>query len=144
MTTVAEAQTAIRARAEADFSAYPLRWKNEPSPLQETPAGLVYVELIVEDSSFVAFGGGRGANLQRSTGRIEAHFMLPRGIPDSGAALDTALDNAEAFAALFRSYRDATISCFAAEVYPMSGKTMDGNYDHVATVIINLQFDKTG
>lgn len=144
MTTVAEAQTLIRTRAEANFAAYPLRWKNEPAPLLDAPTAFVFVELIVEDASFVAFGGGRGANLQRSTGRIEAHFFLPLGIPDSGTALTAALNNAEAFAAVFRSYRDTVISCFAAEVFPQSGRTEDGSYDHVATVIVDIWFDKVG
>lgn len=144
MTTVAEAQTAIRSRAEANFTAYPWRWKNETAPLPDAPAAFVYGELIVEDSAFAGFGGGRGANLQRTTGRFEAHVMVPVGIPDSGAALDAALDNAEAIAAVFRSYRDSAISCFAAEVFPVSGTDESGNYNYVATVIVDLQFDKIG
>lgn len=141
MPTVAEVQSALRARAEANFTAAPLRFKNEGTALPVdgggAPAGFVYVELLVENAGIVAFGGGRGSNLQRSIGRIEAHVLTPVGY-----GLDTGLGWAEQFCAVFRGQRVDNINYGAAEVFPQDGKTEDGSYAHIATAIIDLSFDK--
>lgn len=139
MTTLAQAQAAIRSRLEANYTATPLRWKNEDTPPPDTPVAFVHVEVIVERSYFAAFGGGRFANLQRTECRIEAHVLVP-----VGTGVNTGLTNAEAIAAVFRSYRDTDISCFAAQAFPESGHSQDGSYDHVATVIVDFHFDLTG
>lgn len=139
MTTVAAVQAAMRATLEAGFTAAPLRFKNEPAPLPDEPAPFVYVELAVEDHDFIAFGGGRGGNLQRTTGRIEAHVLVPVG---TGVA--SGLLWAEAIAALFRGRRIDGVSYGSAEALPGAGRSDDGNYDLAAIVEIDLFFDKTG
>lgn len=139
MTTVAEVQSAIRARAEANFMAVPLRFKNEDALLPDVPTAFAFVELIIEDHGLVAFGGGAGANMQRTSGRIEAQFLVPIG---TGA--DDGLTDAETFAAVFRAKSLSGITYRGAEVYPGAGKSDDGSYDLAATVIIDLHFYKTG
>lgn len=139
MTTVADVQSAMRARAEANFTAIPLAFKNEDYELPATPAAFAFVELNVVDHGLVAFGGGAGANMQRSEAEIEAQILVPigQGVADG-------LAWAEQFAAVFRAKALGGITYRGAEVYPGTGRTDDGNYDHVATVIVDLHFYKTG
>jgi hypothetical protein len=139
MTTVAAAQAVIRSLLETQLPALSFKWQNEKFIVPNTPAPFAHVELIVEGMEIIAFGGGRGANLQRTIGRIEAQVMVA-----ANTAVATGLATAEDIAAVFRGYRDADISCFACEVFPETGATIDGNYAHVATTIVDLHFDKTG
>ena len=139
MTTVAAAQAVIRARLEAQLPALSFKWQNESFIVPNTAAPFAHVELIVEGMEFAGFGGGRFANLQRTTGRIEAQVMVR-----ANTAVATGYATAEDIAAVFRSFRDEDISCFTAEVFPEFGRTEDGNYNHVATVICDLHFDKIG
>lgn len=140
MTTVAQAQAAIRSRLEANpITGLALRWPNETAALPGEPAPFAYVELLVDDAAIVGFGGGRHANLHRTTGRIEAQVLIP-----TGTAVADGLAYGESIATLFRSYRDADLNCFAAEVWPEAGASDDGNYMHVAVVIVELHFDKIG
>src|SRR5262245_52697173 len=131
MATMAQVQAAIRARLEANFLALPLRWKGETTPLPDTPAAHVLVEILVDGHSFVAYGGGRGGNLQRTEGVIAAHVMIPLAVTGVG----TGYDHAEAICAVFRGFRDASdlYSCFSAEVIPIGQRSEDGNYDLNAT-----------
>ncbi len=119
MTTATQARQAVRLRMEAGGITYngvavPLRWQNEAGdPLPDDPAPFVYTEFLVEQARVAAFGGGRGANLHRNTCRVEGYVFVPKGW-----GLDAAESIAEQAAALFRSHRDATISCFTARVVP--------------------------
>lgn len=135
MPTVQAVQSAIRTRIEAGFTAAELRFKNESVDVPDD--AFVYVELIVEDSSIVAFGGGRGSNLQRTNARIEAHVLVP-----VGEGMSEGLGWSETIAAIFRGQRMDDVSYFDAEVFPMDGKSEDGKFCHVATAIVSLFFDK--
>lgn len=146
MTTLTEAKAAIRARLEANFTAIALRWPNEGETIPDEPAPFAFTEVIAEDAFYAGFGGGRGANLQRTPGRIECHILAARG-----TGTEDGEGWAEDICALFRSYRDGTISCFAAEVFPplegppfTGGAAGSGNYKHVATAVIDFHFDRTG
>lgn len=119
MTTASQARAAVRARMEAggityNGAAVPMRWPNEAGdPLPDEPAPFVYTEFMVERAEVAGFGGGRAANLHRNTCRIEGYVFVPKGW-----GLDASEDIAEQIATLFRSHRDATISCFSARVSP--------------------------
>lgn len=140
MTTIAQASAAVRARLEANFTAATLHWQNEDNILPDTPEAFVFVEpVIVEGHEFIAFGGGQGGNLQLTEGRFEAQVMVPLG---TGVA--SGLAWAEEIATVFRSQTFSDVSCWAAQAYPGSGRTEDGSYAHVATVIVDLHFYMTG
>jgi len=119
MTTTKEAYAVLRTRLEGSNSLPPLRWQAEDEDstgavaLPDTPAPFLYTEFLTEPGELVSFGGGRGANRYRIPARLEVFVFIPKGW---GLAL--ALDHAETAAALFRSYRDPDVSCFAASVHP--------------------------
>jgi len=114
MTTASQAFAVIKARLEANPGLGPYRWPNEDAPaLPDTPASFVFIDFNPDRGFFAAFGGGRGANEQHNTAALTLYQFVPRG-----EGLASATDKAEALAALFRSYRDADISCFAASVIP--------------------------
>jgi hypothetical protein len=139
MATLAQAKAAVRARFDAGFTAIPVRYQREDTILPDQPEPFVFVEFDLDPPEYAGFGNGRGGNLQRVTGEILAHVLVPVGWGDADA------DGwGEQIAALFRSYRDDTISCFAAEPLPMTGKTEDGSYAHAVTVVIDIQYDKVG
>lgn len=142
MTTVAEVHAAVKALLTANFSTIDVRYKGDSTILPNEPPPMAFVEVIVDGTDIVAFGGGRGGNLQRSTGRIEASIMMPTGGGTIGYALG--LGYAESIAAVFRGQRTSSpeVSYFAAEVFPESGHTEDGTMEHVATATVNLWFDK--
>lgn len=119
MTTASQARQSVRLRMEAgnivyDGAAVPLRWQNEAGePLPDEPAPFVFTEFLVENARIAGFGSGRGGNLHRNTCRVEGYVFVPKGW-----GLDAAESIAEQVAALFRSHRDDTISCFTARVAP--------------------------
>lgn len=153
MTTAAEARAAVRTRLTNAGIAYggaavPLRWPNEAGgPLPDVPAPFIYTEFNSDRAILAGYGGGRGDNLYRNPARIEAYVFVPKGV-----GLDAAEAIAEQIATLFRSYRDADISCFDATVYP-GGDGADltpaglssevGNY-FWASVEVRLHFDQVG
>src|SRR4029077_12896390 len=119
MTTTSEAYRALRGLLEAEPSLPPLRWQNEDEDstgavaLPDTPAPFLYTTFETEPAELVSFGGGRYANRYRNPARLDVFVFIPKGW-----GLTYATDYAETAAALFRSYRDSEISCFAATVYP--------------------------
>jgi hypothetical protein len=139
MPTVAAVQSAIRTRLEANFTALPLRWQNEHAPLPDDPTGFVHVEIDLRLPNFVAFGGGRGQNLQRVFGEINAHVLMP-----AGTGLAIGLQHAESICAVFRGLRVDDISYDAASPLPGTGTVTDGNYAHAAEAYISLYFDSLG
>lgn len=157
MATAKDARLAVRARIEAGGISVPLRWPNEAqdsegnTELPDTAAPFIYCEFQNEGPEFgrgpSAFGGGRGQNLYRCDAVFEAYVFVPKG-----EGLDEAETLAEQVAALLRSYRTATISCFDATVYPGGdgadlkppGLTSEvGNY-FWARCEVNLQFEQIG
>jgi hypothetical protein len=148
-------RTIIEAASIVDSSSAPVpfRWQNENADsfgnaeLPSEPSPFVYCEFITEKAYLAGFGGGRSQNLYRNPARLDAYVFVPRG-----EGMDEAESIAEQIAALFRSYRDANISCFDATVYPGGdGASIQpagmnspvGNYFYAVTEI-SLHFDQIG
>lgn len=152
MTTATEAYAVLRGILEGGID-LPLRWQNENmdsegnAALPDMPAAFLYTEFLADRAELVAFGGGRGQNLYRNPARLDIYVFVPRG-----QGLAVALQYAETAAALFRSYRDNDVSCFAATVYPGGdgadlvppGLRSEVNNYFYATVEIELFFDLIG
>lgn len=117
MATASEAFAVLRGILEAGLL-LPLRWQNEDADsggavaLPDTPAAFVYTIFEPQRAELVSFGGGRGQNRYRNPATLDMFVFVPRG-----QGLAVAMDYAETAATLFRSYRDTTVSCFAATVY---------------------------
>jgi len=140
MPTIDQVHGSVKTRLAAQFTAIALRFRDDSTLLPDTPVPFAFVELVIEGFGFVAFGGGRGANLQRTPGHIEAHLLVPIG---SESAAD-ALAWAEAICAVFRGQRVDDINYGAAQVMPATGRSEDGNHDHIATALIDFSFDQLG
>jgi hypothetical protein len=150
--TASEARLVMRARIETAAIALravpvPFRWQNEAAQLPDTPATFVYCEFLTGRARVAGYGGGRGRNLYRNPATFTAYVFVPK---DSG--LDDAEAIAEQIAALFRSYRDDSISCFDASVHPGGDgaelkppglASVVGNYFY-AVAEISLHFDQIG
>jgi hypothetical protein len=118
-TTTKDAIAALRARLDAPDSAItiPMYWHgDDPPTLPDTPAAFAYVVFNNNGSGSgpIEFGGGRGRNRYRNTATLEAYVFAP-----AGEGMSVALDYAEAIAARLRSFRDASVSCFSADVIPV-------------------------
>ena len=153
MTTATQAYAALRARLEANVPTYggspiALRWQNEDGgPLPDEPSPFIYCEFIAERGRLASFGGGRGNNMYRNPAVLDMFVFVPKGW-----GLPPATDIAETAATLFRSYRDADVSCFDASVLP-GGDGADlkppglssevGNY-FWAAVEVSLHYDQIG
>jgi hypothetical protein len=155
MTTASAAFAIIRARLidnkPAALTAFRFQNENEDSngvvALPDPPAAFAYVEFLVGSARLVSFGAGRGANRYRNQARIVAYVFVP-----SGEGLAAATDLAEAIATLFRSYRDADLSCFQAVVMPGGegaaisppGLSSDVNNYWWSAVECGFHFDQIG
>lgn len=143
MPTLPTAVASMKARIAANFSAAAVRYHNEDTALPDDPAPFIFVEFIAERPFLAGFGGGVGANLQRTGGRIEAHVLVP-----VGSGIEDGLSYAETFAAVFRGLRVDDISFVGldgelAQVFPADGATDDGSYSHVATTLVPFYFDQS-
>ena len=156
MATITTAFAAIRARLEAvaitdaEGNTLPFRWQYEDGgPLPEDPTAFCHVEMENFGAGRfpVGYGGGSGNNLYRNEGLVNAYVFVPNG---QGISVAVALG--EQVAARLRSYRDSTISCFAASVHPIgdgtsiapSGLNSEVNNYTCAVVEIAIQFDQVG
>lgn len=140
MPTVAEVYSAVKARTSASFSALPVVYKGEGEELPNKAEAFILIELIVDaGSEFVAFGGGRGKNVQRSTGAVLGHVLYP-----VGTGFSEGFEKGESLAQVFRGQRLNDVSYGAAQVLPSEGRSSNGNYENVATVFIPLTFDSLG
>lgn len=154
MTTASQAFAVIRARLEANVptvqgAAVPLRWQGSTGdPLPDEPAPFIYIEMNTDPGSLVSFGGGRTSNRYRNPAVIDAYCFTPSSWGDPQYAMDIA----EQVAALFRSYRDADISCFDASVFPLGegasikppGLNSEVDNYYAASAQISLFFDLVG
>lgn len=152
MTTATQAYQALRGVLEAGMS-LPLRWQNEDADsngavaLSDTPAAFIYTEFNTDQAELVGFGGGRFSNLYRNPARLDIYIFVPRG-----QGLTVALDYAETAAALLRSYRDSSVSCFGASVYPGGdgaalqppGLASEVNNYYYSVAEVSLFFDLVG
>jgi hypothetical protein len=147
--TASQAYAAVKARLDGAGFSFPLRYQGEDSgPLPDTPATFAFVVFGNDGSGRgpVAFGGGRGANLYRNQGVIEAFVFVP-----NGEGLSAAMDAAELVAARLRSFRD-TISCFSADVIPVGegskiappGLNSEVSNYQCAVAEIAMHFDQIG
>jgi hypothetical protein len=110
----------------------PLRFRGEPSPpLPNTPAPFVFTFFGASRSGVIEVGGGAGANRHRNPGVAAILVFVPNDWGEPPAT-----DIAEAFAKLFRSYKDNGVTVEDATVYPgghgadiaVPGLTEPGNY----------------
>src|SRR5690349_6443691 len=121
MTTITQAFTAIRGKLTEAPSITTFRFQGEDGGrLPNQPEAFAYVEVenFGPGRGPTAFGGGRGNNLYRNEGLINAYVFTPNGW---GLADTVAL--AEQVAARLRSYRDDYVSCFSASVHPIGEGT---------------------
>lgn len=159
MTAITQAFAAIRSRLEGGsytdgagnaLATSWLRFQGEDGgPLPDTPAPLAYIELenFGAGRGPAAYGGGRGGNLYRNEGLINAFVFVP-----NGHGLSVAIALAEQVAARMRSFRDSDISCFSAVVRPIGegtsivprGLRSEVNNYTCAVVEIAFHFDQTG
>jgi hypothetical protein len=115
MVTATQAFAAVRARLNAGSYPYPLYYHgDDPVILPDAPTSFAFVVFNNEGSAAVSFGGGRGSTVYRNRARVEAFVFLP-----AWQGLEMAMDYAETVAVRLRSYRDDSISCFAADVIPV-------------------------
>jgi hypothetical protein len=147
--TASQAMAAVRARLAAGTYSFSLYYHGDDAPiLPDTPATFGFVVFSNEGSRLAAFGGGRGNNLYRNSARVEVFVFSPIGY-----GLEAVLDHAETVAGQLRSFRDSSISCFAADVMPLgpgSDNAVPGlsrsevsNYS-CALVEATLSFDQIG
>jgi hypothetical protein len=150
MTTISGALAAAKARLATVSNGVPLRYKgDQQTPLPDTPTAFGYVVFNNEGSggSPIAFGGGRGNNLYRYRAFIEVYVFSPM---DEGESV--VLGYAETIAAHMRSFRDADISCYSADVVPVGegsrlsppGLVSEVNNYQCAIVEITMTFDQVG
>ncbi len=148
MSTFAEVVASLKAQAAAHVTSLPVYWDKAAKPrLPGKPAPFVFFLLETDPARFVAFGGGRGANLQRIRGELIGLVFVPR---DWGLEQHAAYG--EHVAAAFRSFRDQHVSCFAAAPQP----AVDGSnlkppglssevVNYACTVVsVAFQFDQVG
>jgi hypothetical protein len=151
-TTASQAFAEIRARLDAADSgiSIPRFYQGDDPPiLPDTPAPFVFFVFNNEGSGSgpVGYGGGRGRNLYRNRGSVEAYTFSPLG-----EGLQVVCDHAETVAARMRSYRSAGLSCFSADVIPIGpgssisvpGLTSEVSNYQCAVAEIALQFDQIG
>lgn len=147
MTTISDAWSAIRARAEAQLSGLTLWWPFEDNVLPDDPAPFVYFDLDMARARVIEYGGGQARNRHRNEGELHAYVFVPRGY-----GMADALSRGETVAAAFRSYRVTDIKCAEASVHPLGEgaelvppglDSIAENYS-AALVIVQLYFDQIG
>jgi hypothetical protein len=150
MTTASGAFGVLKSRLTSNkpASLTDLRWQSEDQgPLPDTPAAFAYTEFVTDASAVVSFGGGRAQNRYRNPARLDVYVFVPRG-----GDLADALTLGESVASIFRSYRDADVSCFDATVYPFGngsdlkppGMSSDVGSYYCVVVEVSLFFDLIG
>jgi hypothetical protein len=148
--TAGEALAAVRSRLESGSLGITLYWHgDDPPTLPDTPTAFAYLVFNNEGSRLASFGGGRGANLYRNRARLEAYMFAPS---TGTAGMAPVMAQAETIAARLRSFRDATISCFGADVIPVGpgsnisppGLRSEVNNYLCAVAEIDISFDQIG
>jgi hypothetical protein len=147
MSTTAAALAALKAQLTG--LAFTIYWQGDPAPiLPDTPTAFGYGVFDNHGSGFgpAAFGGGRTNNLYRNQATLEVYTFSPARY---GAGV--VLDHAETVATRLRSFRDASVSCFNADVIlighgsqiAVPGINEVNNYQ-CAVAEVSLHFDLIG
>jgi hypothetical protein len=148
MSTFAQVVASLKARAASQITMLPVYWDKDAKPtLPDDPAPFAFMTIETDPARFVAFGGGRGGNLQRIQGELVAMVFVPR---DWG--LEQHASYGEHVAAAFRSYRDDHVSCLATAPQPaVDGSNLkpDGLASEVENyactiVAVPFQYDQVG
>lgn len=151
MAAASDVRGALKARLAA-ITEFPIYWQGDlvpPLPDEPAPFGFAVFNNEGSGTGPAGFGGGQGRNLWRNRAVLEVYIFEPALA--EGAA-DRMLLNAEAVAALLRSYRDSVVSCFAADVIPIGegsniavpGLSNPVNNYQCAVAEIDLHFDQIG
>ena len=75
MPTIVEVHAAIKARLAANFTAIPLRYKNDRgNPIPDKATAFGVVDIVLDPPAIISFGSGRGGNLQRTAGSIRGRL----------------------------------------------------------------------
>lgn len=115
MSTFAQVVASLKSRAASQITSLPVYWDKDAKPtLPDEPTPFAFLMIETDPARFVAYGGGRGANLQRTRGELVCLVFVPR---DWG--LEQHASYGEHVAAAFRSHRDEHVSCFAAQPQPV-------------------------
>ncbi len=118
MPSIVDVYTTMKGVLAGAGLSLPIRWRGDDkdstgtAALPDTPAPFLYCNLQTDPGDIAGFGGGRGANLYRTSAQLYIYTFVPRG--DGSEPL--ALEYGETVAVLYRSYRDAVVSVFAASV----------------------------
>jgi hypothetical protein len=141
---------AVRSRLESGSLSLTLYWHGDDAPtLPDTPAAFAYLVFNNEGSRLAAFGGGAGSNLYRNRATLEAYVFAP---PTGANGMAPVMAQAETIAARLRSFRDATISCYSADVIPVGpgsnlappGFPNEVNNYLCAIAEVQIEFDQIG
>lgn len=142
MPTIADVTAAIKARMTSEWphSSVPVYWENEDTVIADTPAPFVFVSVHTDRPFLSEFGGGRGANRWRQTGRVVFSVHVPRGAGRADA--DT---YGEAAAVIFRGQRFAADIDFfeAGPIGPGGVSETNGQYWQL-DVEAEFSFDQVG
>ena len=150
MPSILDVKDALRARLDAlDIKQ---RWHGDDDngPLPDKPEDFAYMvfDNFGSRPGPVAFGGGLGNNIYRSTAILTAIVFVP-----NHAGMRHAEEEGETIAALMRSYRDAVIFCKSADVKdvgdgasiaPPGLQRNELNNYLCAIVEVDVSFDQTG
>jgi hypothetical protein len=147
--TAGEALAAVKSRLSSGIS-LTLYWHGDDPPrLPDEPAKFAYLVFNNEGSRLVSFGGGAGSNRYRNRATLEAFVFSP---PTGADGMKPVMDDAETIAARLRSFRDATISCYSADVIPVGpgasiappGFSNEVNNYLCAIAEVQIEFDQIG
>lgn len=154
--TIADILPAVLARlaetpliVDAHSNTLPFRYRDDGAGnLPDTPTAFAFVEHENFGSGRgpAEYGGGRSSNIYRNEGLITVFVFNPK----EGLLVLNQL--AETIAARLRSYRTATLSCFAADVRPIvdgsslrpPGLASEVNNYACAVVEVAMHFDQVG
>ncbi len=149
MSTFAQMVAALKARAVDQVTMFgaAVYWDRDAKPtLPDEPAPFAFLRIEMDRANFISFGG-RGNNLQRTDGELQAYGFIPR---DWG--LEQEAIYGEHLAAAFRSYRDAHVSCGAVSPMPavpgadLMPPGLDSEVENYSCVVaaVPIWFDQVG
>lgn len=144
MSTFAQVVAALKSRAASQITQLGARvyWDKDVKPvLPDEPEPFAFLYVETDPGRFVSFGGGRGANLQRTDGELVALVFIPR---DWG--LEQHASYGEHVASAFRSYRDVHVSCGAVSPQPVVDGSalkppgLDSEVENYACTVVAVPF----